>query len=109
MPTFIAVRLSPNTPQNKTKPQRRHPPTNPTQRRSVNDHSYQPSVSTPLPRLSVLGVSAQLCDNRFPSFLPLCFLPVQAKIPIKQDPSLTHLNATFTNHPQVLIPNHLHE
>ena len=47
-----------------------------------------------VPELSVLCVSAQLRDNRFPSFLPLCFLPVQARTP-----SLTHLNATFTNHP----------
>jgi len=39
------------------------------------------------PKLSVLCVSAQLRDNRFPSFLPLRFLPVQAKIPIKQHPS----------------------
>jgi hypothetical protein len=35
----------------------------------------------PLPKLSVLCVSAPLCDNRFPSF------------------SLTHLNATHTRHP----------
>jgi len=38
------------------------------------------------PKLSVLCVSAQLRDNRFPSFLPLCFLPVQGRIPIKQHP-----------------------
>jgi len=36
---------------------------------------------------SVLCVSAQLCDNRFPPFLPLVFLPDQARIPIKQHPS----------------------
>jgi len=35
----------------------------------------------PLPRLSVLGVSAQLCDNRFPSFLPFAFYRFRQESP----------------------------
>src|SRR6266403_334096 len=49
------------------------------------------------PKLSVLCVSAQHCDNRFPSFLPLS--PCSGKNPHQTTPSLTYLNATPTNQP----------